>query len=261
LNQPLDNLARQLQRETQAQTEAVETLHRNIQKANDKTYASSNVIGQTAIKTYLHSVVEQIQKRYGVLTSGKAGMDTALVADRLKAADPGVLALITMKVCLDVLGKESKPQLQDITTAIGKAVEIQLRLDFYHKENPDLYKDTEKYFHKGTGTRQKATVLKRAFNKASVQWPSWGNSANHKIGLWLLDCLITVTGWLDKETINRPKSRKQVIRYKREFLEMRDTILAKAERLAYCQWPMLCPPIDWHNSHAGGYLTETIRDQ
>ena len=30
-------------------------------------------------------------------------------------------------------------------------------------------------------------------------------------------------------------------------------------RLAYCMWPMLCPPNDWTDNERGGYLTEDIR--
>ena len=29
--------------------------------------------------------------------------------------------------------------------------------------------------------------------------------------------------------------------------------------LAYCMWPMLCPPNDWTDKERGGYLTEDIR--
>ena len=29
--------------------------------------------------------------------------------------------------------------------------------------------------------------------------------------------------------------------------------------MAFCQWPMLCPPVDWSNDSSGGYLTESVR--
>ena len=40
---------------------------------------------------------------------------------------------------------------------------------------------------------------------------------------------------------------------------MRDSIMQRASELAYCLWPMLCPPNDWSNEERGGYLTEFIR--
>ena len=47
--------------------------------------------------------------------------------------------------------------------------------------------------------------------------------------------------------------------YPLEFLSHRDTIMAAAESLSFCQWPMLCPPVDWTNDSSGGYLTESVR--
>ena len=248
----LDNLARQLQRETQAHDEAVASLRRKYHAANERAYASSNLVGQAALRSQIHNISERIQKRYGALTQGRAGIDAETVVQYLKGADPDVLALITLKVLLDVLGKDPKPSLVSITTAVGKAIQLQLRLDWYYKENPDLYKNTEHWFHSSTGTRQRATVLKRAFNKAGIKWHNWAKPIEHKVGSWLVDCVATVTGWIEKETVATGRRRHTtVIRYQRTFIEMRDTVLAKAERYAFCQWPMLCPPVDWSNDHAG----------
>ena len=258
----LDNLARQLQRETQAHDEAVASLRRKYHAANERAYASSNLVGQAALRSQIHNISQHIQKRYGALTSGRAGIDAETVVQYLKGVDPDVLALITLKILLDVLGKEPKPNLVTVTTSVGKAIQLQIRLEWYYKENPELYKNTEHWFHSSTGTRQRATVLKRAFNKAGIKWHNWSPPVIHKVGSWLIDCVATTTGWITKDLIQTGKrSRTTVIRYKREFLQMRDTILAKAERYAFCQWPMLCPPIDWSNDHAGGYLTESIRNQ
>ena len=56
------------------------------------------------------------------------------------------------------------------------------------------------------------------------------------------------------------KLRKiSVIKYSTEFLQARDTIIAQAERVAFCQWPMLCPPIAHSNEEPGGYLTDIVR--
>ena len=166
-----------------------------------------------------------------------------------------------MKTCLDVLGKDPEPQIQQLTTAIGKSVQLELRLNYYAAENPELYKDATRFFHSGTGTRQKATVIKLKFNREGIEWETWNNTICHKVGQWLLMAMNDVTGWIER-ACDRPnggrKTRTRVC-YSREFLAHRDTILAAAQALAFCQWPMLCPPIEWSNDHNGGYLTEQIR--
>ena len=255
----LDLISRQLQRETQSHEEARIRLQAATRTAQDRSYASSTVYGRKAINSLLKPIVERITKRYGALSSGKAGLDGVDVVKHLKEADPNTMALITMKVVLDVLGKDSAPSLQELSTKIGAAVQMELRMNYYAIQEPELFKKTEFFFHKSAGTNQKATVFKRAFNREEINWPSWPPTTNHKVGVWLLVCLADVTGWLERTTVFRGGKRKRSITYTREFLAHRDTIIAAAESMAFCQWPMLCPPVDWTNDTAGGYLTESVR--
>ncbi len=256
----LDNVARQLQRERQASEEAIDTLRRGVDRANQKSYASSTILGQALIKSFAHSFAVLYEERLHLLRKGKAAVDAELVVNKLKNVDPYVVWVIIAKTGLDVLGKESHPQLVELSVPMSQAVHNQLRLDWYWKENRDLYKDTERYFHPATGTRQKNTVLKRAFNKAGIEWPSWNRTVHHKVGGWLLDIFMRATGWLKVETRQRTKLRKcSVLVYSREYLELRDTITHQAESVAFCQWPMLCPPIAHTNEEPGGYLSEIIR--
>jgi DNA-directed RNA polymerase len=99
------------------------------------------------------------------------------------------------------------------------------------------------------------------FNREGIEWEPWDNGVNHKVGQWLLQAFNDTTGWLTRAN-DRPRGGKKLITricYSQEFIAHRDTILAAAEELAFCQWPMLCPPIEWTNDHNGGYLTEQIR--
>ena len=255
----LSLVSRQLQRETQSHEEARIRLQTKTKDAHERSYASSTIYGQKAIKALLDPVATRIRKKYGALSSGSAGLDAVEVVQHLKDADPHSLALITMKVVLDVLGKDPAPGLQDLTTKIGAAVQLELRMIYYSEQEPELYKKTEFFFHKSAGTQQKATVFKRAFNKEEIEWERWSNTINHKVGAWLIVCLVETTGWLERSTVVRGKRRIRVMTYTREFLEQRDTIIAAAESMAFCQWPMLCPPVDWANDQSGGYLTESVR--
>ena len=255
----LDLISRQLQRETQSHEEARIRLQTRTRDAHDRSYASSTVYGRKAVKALLDPVAACIKRKYGALSSGKAGLDAVEVVAHLKGADPHSMALITMKVVLDVLGKEPEPGLQELTTKIGAAIQLELRMIYYAQQEPELYKKTEFFFHKSAGTQQKATVFKRAFNKQEIEWDRWSPTINHKVGAWLIVCLAETTGWLERRTIYKGKRRHRVMTYTREFLEQRDTIIAAAESLAFCQWPMLCPPVDWANDQSGGYLTESVR--
>ena len=260
--QDISLIARQLQHETIQHNEAKQRLASSTLKGEQGTYASSTVYGQSLLKTNVTRVATRIKDRMHLLRRGSAAVDAVTVFKHLKNADPYVLALITMKVPLDVLGKESRPQLVQLTLPIGRAVETELRLNWYHEQDKDLYKQIEKYFHGSTGTRQKATVFKLRFNRAGLVWPTWSQQEAVKVGGWLFDCLISETGWIEKTTITTGRRRcKTVMRYSQEFLGLKGAILQRAEELAFCQWPMVCPPNDWSNEERGGYLTEEIRKQ
>ena len=253
-------IARQLQRETTAAEEARHRFLTRHKQAEDNSYASSNVESRAAIRKFLEPIAKRIEERLFTLRRGTAAVDAEAVYKHLKDADPYNLSLITLKSALDVLGKDPEPQLQDITTAIGKNVQIELRLDYYARENPELYKHVEKFFHGSKGTAQKATVFKLKFAREGIEWDRWSQVTNHKVGNWLLMALNDVTGWIERRiSVNPTGKRKTRIGYTRDFLQHRDTILAAAESLAFCQWPMLCPPVDWTNDSPGGYLTEQIR--
>ena len=258
----LSLIARQLKHETAQANEARQRLASSTTKGEEGAYASSTIYGQTLLKANIDRVAKRIRDRLHLLRRGSAAVDAVTVFKHLKNADPNVLALLTMKVPMDVLGKESKPQLLQLTRPIGRAVETELRLNWYHEQDKDLYKQIEKRFHSSTGTRQKATVFKLQFNRVGLEWPTWSQQEAVKVGAWLLDCLISETRWIEKHTIATGRRRhRTVMRYSQEFLGLKGAILQRAEELAFCQWPMVCPPNDWSNEERGGYLTEEIRKQ
>lgn len=252
--------ARQLEAETKGRLTAADNLKRKIRKAEDNKYASSTIYGQALLRQNVGRVGIHLSKRLKHITKGSSGVDHKIVNDHLKRADLSVVALLTMKVVLDVLGKESKPQLQEVTLPIGRAIETQLRLDFYMDANPDLYKNIEKFFHASTGTRQKETVFKILFNRKEIVWDSWSQKTAHQIGAWCFNALREETGWLSQEKITVGRRRhRTVVRYTKEFLGLKGAILAQAEDLAFTAWPMLCKPVPYDNENRGGYLTEEMR--
>ena len=252
--------SRQLERELNQQTEARQRLESRHRRACERGYASSNVDSQALLRKNVGRVANLMATKMKYLRNGKGRVDAALVYKHLKNADTSVLALLTMKVCLDILGKNNTPKLADVSIPIGRAIETELRLNFYMATDKELFKEVEKCFHSSTGTKQKATVFKLKFNREGIEWSTWSREIAHKVGSWALNCFASETSWIVKETVpaGRKKS-KTVMRYSQEFLGLQGSIIEKANGLAFCAWPMVCPPNDWSNEQRGGYLTEEIR--
>lgn len=255
-----DLISRQLRREIEQGELARQRLTNNTRKAEDKSYASSTTYGQVALKQHTGTIAQDMGDSLKHIVKGRGGKDFAVCYKHLKGADPEKLAVLALKVCLDVLGKEEHPQLNELTVPIGSAIEVELKLQWYLSQDRDLFKRIEDSFHSSTGTAQKHTVFRLRFNEAGLEWPTWGRTVQHKIGAWAIRSIIEKTGWIQKELDQKSKKQRATrMRYSQEFLGMRDSIMQRALELAYCLWPMLCPPVDWTNDDRGGYLTEDIR--
>ena len=252
-------IARQLQREIEQGEEARRRLTNATQQAHENAYGSSTIYGQKLLKTNVGLVAERLKERLKVIGRGRGAVDADTVYKHLQATDLDIIAVLTMKVALDVLGKEKHPKWVEVATKVGQALEMELRLAWYRKQDPELYKQVTQRFHKSTGTRQKTTVFKLRFNQAGLEWKSWGRGTCFKVGSWCLEGLATATGWIYRDVKQDGRKKKEVVRYTQDFLGLRDSIMERALELAYCLWPMVCPPVPWSNEERGGFLTEEIR--
>ena len=260
MTQDLSLIARQLRREVEQGELKRLRLEQNTRKAEDKAYASSTKYGQQMLKGATASIAAHMSETLKSLGRGKGCVDGATVYKHLKAADTEILAVLALKVSLDVLAQTNSPNLVNLTEKIGSAIEIELKLAWYMKQDKDLFRRINKSFHGSTGTAQKHSVFRLRFNEAGLKWDSWGSTVHHKVGAWAIRSLIETTGWITKDTFfHKPGKSKTIMRFSQEFIGLRDSIMQRAMELAYCLWPMLCPPNDWSHDERGGYLTEDIR--
>ena len=240
--------------------EARKRLLTSTHKAHENAYGSSTIYGRKLLAQNVERIAKRMDERLLYLRRGRAAVDGELVATHLKNADTKVLAVLAMKVALDVLGSDKKPKFVALCRRVGEAIEIELRLNWYMSQDQEIYKKIENHFHNSTGTRQKVTVFRKFFNEAGHRWTAWGSVTNFKIGAWAMDALMYETGWLTRSVERHSRTKTiDIIRYSQEFLGLRDSIMDRAMTLAYCLWPMLCEPVPWSNEDRGGFLTEEIR--
>ena len=255
-------ISRQLERELSQHTEAQQRLNSQIREAEDREYASSTIYGQQVLRNATLKVSTHMSTQLKSLGRGRSAAGGATVYNQLKAAKPEVLAVLSLKAMLDKLGGHTDTiTYTQLCQHLGSTIEVQLRLDYYRKADPKLYKEVTTGFHKSTGTGQKVTVYKLRFNEANINWETWSTSTKHKVGAWAFNAVEAATGLVSIYTVTsgRRKTATQV-EFSREFLGLRDAIIHRAQELAYCLWPMVCPPNPWGEDQVGGYLTEEIRE-
>jgi DNA-directed RNA polymerase len=255
-------LARQLQRELEAKKEGEARLRERTQIAEEKDYASSTVYGLAFVRHGLASITEEIAGKLSKITAGWATQDVA-AAVLVKDVPPATLALITAKVMLDLNFVDKRMAYARVCTTVGRYIRDEVVIRAFEKDHEKEYSTVVRFQHKHKGYVNRFKGFQAKMRKVEAQVPRWTPTQSHKVGAWLVDRLITATGWYQAFDWVGNKRGKTIttkcLSASPEFAKARLALLAEAERLATCHWPMLCEPNDWSDTAKGGYLTSELR--
>jgi DNA-directed RNA polymerase len=255
-------LARQLQRELEAKQEGEARLRERTLLAEEKDYASSTVYGQAFIRHGLTAITEEIAGKLSKITAGWATQDAAAVV-LVKDVPPATLALITAKVMLDLNFVSKRMTYAKVCTTVGRYIRDEVVIRAFEKDHAEDYSKVVRFQHKHKGYINRFKGFQAKMRRVEAKVPRWTPMQSHKVGAWLVDRLITATGWyrsFDWLSTRRSKTiTTKCLSASEEFSRARLAMLAEAERLAACHWPMLCEPNDWSDTAKGGYLTSELR--
>ena len=183
-----EQLARQLQRELDARSEAIKRLRERTRMAEERQYASSTVYGSAFINKGLELITNEIRGNLKKIAFGCASeyaKDVKVIAD----CDPSVLALITAKGVLDILGVRRIEHLtyQAATTHIGTLVYHQVMLDQFCGKHPELFNKARLHIHDHKGYSYKVQRYRAVMRRNDVEPLRWPTSTRHRVGGWLLN--------------------------------------------------------------------------
>jgi DNA-directed RNA polymerase len=256
-----EQLARQLQRELDARSEAIKRLRERTRTAEERAYASSTVYGSAFINKGLDLITNEISSNLSRIAAGSASQ-FAQDVKVIENCDPSVLALITAKGVIDILGVKRIDHLtyQAATTHIGALVYHQVMLDQFCNKHSDLFNKVRLSIHDHKGYSYKVQRYRAVMRRHEIEPLKWSTSTKHKVGGWLLDRLAKATGWVTTRTGYKAyKDTRIFLVYQPDFIKAKEALLAQAEAFAGCMWPMLCEPNDWNGEFKGGYLTNDLR--
>ena len=257
-------LDRQFHRELEARQEAIKRLRERTRTAEERSYASSTVYGSAFINSGLQRITEEIEKKLSHITRGWAS-DKAAAVMVIKDCDPCVLALITAKCVLDILGRRglNKPTYAVVTHHIGTLVYDQILLDDFHSKHKELFEQAKRHIHHNKGYSYRVQRYRATMRKNAIQAPRWPSAVKVLVGGWLFDRLCEATGWVTTSCVRVGTQKTQnILVYQPEFLKAKEALIERAEAFAACMWPMVCEPNDWSGDStesSGGYLTNELR--
>jgi len=255
-----ESIERQHQLERSEHAEAQLRVTNRTTRAEQRSYASSTAYSKRLLSGYLGIITDEFDDRLTQLGNGRAGTHYCTIRRYVGTLDAAVIALIVMKTCLDVLGKEARPTFVTLCSRVGHSLQAELRLRFYETEKPELFSNVSKRFHKSTGTQQKLAGYRHSFNREGIHWDRWSSTTNHEVGGWCLNNLQRATGWITTETAQQSARRRAtVVRFSPEFMDLKSEIMERVMDMAFCMWPMVCPPVHWANDQIGGWLNGSMR--
>lgn len=253
----------QVQFERDAIRLGLERLRKNTNDLEAKQYASATVYGCSSISSLLPAVTERIRESADHRIRRGNGHAFAELHEYLDPIDPGVAAAITLKVIFDKVfaQKDGANTLVSVTDAIGSTLEQEAQMQFYERTCPGLLNTIKKnYWHNTTGTHQKFVIVRTLIQRYDVpQWKTWYRPTRVKLGNWLLSCVIEVSGWFTKQTVQNGKKKENLIVPTPEFMAIKDQLVDAAELFSPIAYPMLIEPNDWSEDRRGGYLLNEIR--
>jgi DNA-directed RNA polymerase len=242
--------------------QGLKQLHDNNRKLEDKEYASASVYGVASIEQLLPLVVGRIQATNDRIRERKTGRAFKEIIHYLADIEPEAAAAIACKVTFDKVfsNKPKANKVQNVTDAIGQAVENECMMRHYERKVPGLLHTLkENYFHRSIGTHQKVKVITTLMHRYDVpHWKCWGIANRIKLGGWLLDCIIDSSGWFTKELRREGRKTHVYIIPSTHFLSIKEEVMATAELFSPLAWPMLIEPNDWTNERQGGYLLNEV---
>ena len=253
----------QIQLERDQIAQGLKRLHKNTRQLEEKSYGSATVYGITSIDSLLPLVVERIKDTNNRLHKGQAGKSFKEIHQYLADLEPLAAAAIACKLTFDKVFsiKENSNQLITVSEAIGQAIENECQMRHYEAKAPALLHTLkENYWHKSCGTHQKVVVIQTLMNRYGIQqWKPWGAGNRVKLGTWLLDCIMSTSGWFYKDMRRVGRKTTNYIVPTPEFIAIKDQVMNDAELFAPLAWPMLIEPNDWGEKPGGYILNEVMK--
>ena len=241
--------------------QGLKRLHKNTRQLEEKSYGSATVYGITSIDSLLPLVVDKIKGTNNRIKEGKTGKAFKEIAHYLSGLEELAAAAIACKLTFDKVFsiKENSNQLITVSEAIGQAIENECQMRHYESKAPALLHTLkENYWHKSCGTHQKVVVIQTLMNRYGIQqWKPWGAGNRVKLGTWLLDCIMSTSGWFYKDMRQQGRKRVNYIVPTPEFIAIKDQVMRDSELFAPLAWPMLIEPNDW-GEKPGGYLLNEV---
>ena len=236
-------------------------LRTNTTKLEEKTYASATVYGSACVSSILPDLIAFIDSKKEKYKHIGA-KDNVLLHKHILPSSSEIQALLVCKVVFDHVfsPQQKKHSITVIAMAVGTAIEAEAQMEYYDKEAPALLATLKKnYWHQAKGTEYKRKCIQTLMHKTQISpWVHWDKATKVKVGTFLMDCLMEVSGWFERDLIRKGRKTIAVFVPSPLLVKHHEEIMRMAELFSPLAKPMLVPPRNWYALQDGGYYLNDL---
>jgi DNA-directed RNA polymerase len=143
-----------------------------------------------------------------------------------------------------------------VCATLGKALVEELNWRKFYDQDRVHHDTTQTISKKSTGYRR-VRAMRKMFSRAHITPVTWTNEEQVRVGHWLIEIVIAVTGWgvFGKRRVGKNKTER-VINPTQDFLSWVEDAHTQLASLNPVRLPMVCKPLPWTSPTEGGYLTD-----
>jgi DNA-directed RNA polymerase len=258
-------LSTEFEIEKQARGDGIIRTHSRNKKLRESGLNSMTRSSKHLVGSYIDVIAEAIRSDLQAWHDGKARSNFEAF-QKMVLLEVDVLAVITLKTVMDFCSTVVDRKLRDSATSlfkeVGEKIETELRIRTYEEAAPELFgKIEEDLKRRAWGYKYKRRKLMEAAKRAGIEWQAWSTSDKLKLGIRLVDYVLTHTNIIEITHVNRDQKR---VRFTDECVAW----ITKADHLQAMHepyWsPMVVKPRPWEDvvpdadpklNKAGGYIS------
>ena len=246
----------------------IDRMTKLIERGKQAKMESVSAGSRKIMKTLITPMTEGVQELFDNIEDGKAvrsvkpNSNLGIVYNCIKYFKPDVLAYLTLKVCFNEMAVS--PKVHSIALKLGNYIEDELYCDEVKAHNKYAFAHFMEMASTYTRHRHKHEFLANYNdNTRTSEKPlhePWGNDVKMRIGLMLVNILITQTGAFHTETIRAHKTKTDTfLVVNSEVLEWIEKENETVKSLMPQYWPTVIPPKPWTGVFGGGYYSKHIK--
>ncbi|CAJ1369523.1 unnamed protein product [Effrenium voratum] len=242
------------------------------EKNHDRKPLEDTSAGRNLIRAEMAAVAAGIAELHQL--KGTA-MRRAIAARKLREIDANRAAYVALRVMFHMVSM-NRVSLQNTALAVGRAIEDELRIDKFERENEGAYKWQEAQL-KARGMNEAHSRKSMVFRmtQKGVEWDDWGTNDKVNVGMKLIEIVTSTTDLFSYSTpasaneggpgmankARRGKKYERQIEISEAGNQKLAQIVDYGKTLRPVLLPTVVPPKPWAALDRGGYYTPYVPKQ